>query len=51
MWINIEIKTDFILECGFKFLPQVVNKLGYPVVVFVVFLAVAYKDIVFVSRD
>ena len=51
MWINIEIDTYLFLECGFKFLLEIIDKLSNPAVVFVVFLTVADEDIIIISGD
>ncbi len=49
MGIDIKIDIDFFLEGGLKFSFQSFNKLTHPPVAFVVFLAVADKDIVIIT--
>ena len=49
MRVDVTIDTDLIFECSFKFLLQIIDKLSYPAVVFVVFLTVAYENVVFKS--
>jgi hypothetical protein len=38
-------------ECRFKFSLQIINKIRYPTIVFVVFLTVGNKNVVFVSGE
>jgi hypothetical protein len=47
--INIKINTYFILGSGLEFLLQVRDKFGYPAIIFIVLLTIAYEDVVFVS--
>jgi hypothetical protein len=47
MRVDIKINTDFLLKCRLEFPLQVINKLGNPAIMFIVFLAVADKDVVF----
>jgi hypothetical protein len=51
MRIDIEIDTDLFLESSFKFLPEIFNKLRYPAVVLVVFLAITDEDVIIISFD
>ncbi len=51
MRADVKIDADLFLECSLEFLLKIIDKLCYPAVVFIVFLAVADEDIVFVSGD
>jgi hypothetical protein len=51
MWINVKVNTYFFFEGSLQFLLEIVNKLRYPTIIFVVFLAVAYEDVVFKSGN
>jgi hypothetical protein len=49
MRIYIKINTYFFLEGGFEFCLKCLDKLTYLPVTFIVFLAVAYEDVVIIS--
>ena len=51
MWIFVKVNTDLFLKRRFKLTFQVTDKLRYPAIVLVVFLAVGDEDIVFVTGD
>jgi hypothetical protein len=40
MWIDININTDLLLECGFQLPLQVIDKFSNPAIVLIVLLAV-----------
>jgi hypothetical protein len=43
MRIFIKIYGDILLKCSFKLSLKIINKLSYPAIVFVVFLAILMK--------
>jgi hypothetical protein len=49
MGVDVKINADLLLKCRLEFPLQVINKLGNPAVVLVIFLAVADENVVFVS--
>jgi hypothetical protein len=49
--INVKIDTDILLESSLKLTFQTVDKLCYPTVLFIIFLAVGNEDVVVVSFD
>ena len=51
MRIDVKINTDFFLKSGFELLLQSFDKLSYPAVVLIIFLAVADENVVFVSGN
>ena len=49
--VDIEVNRYLLLEGSFKLLLEVVDKLCYPAIIFVVFLSVGDKNIILVSGN
>jgi hypothetical protein len=51
MGVNIKVYTYLLLECRFEFPFKIIYKFSHPAIVFVIFLAIADKNIIFKPRD